>query len=98
MTPAFAIKLLSDLQITKLIAENHDIEKNVILQFVIRSFKVKTSFISRGCENLSNYILQKLFVNPHSNLDCSLAIKYQQASFRFSLFVLECLKSDFHLV
>ena len=90
--------LLSFLQITKLIAENHDIKKNVILQFAIRFFKVKTSFISCGCENLSNLILQKLFVNPHSNLDCSSAIKYQRASFQFSLFVLECLKSDFHLV
>jgi hypothetical protein len=42
ITPMFAMKLVSDLQITKLIAENHDIKKNIILQFAITSFKGKT--------------------------------------------------------
>ena len=42
ITPMFAMKLVSDLQITKLIAETQEIKKNVILQFAITSFKGKT--------------------------------------------------------
>ena len=42
ITPMFAMKLVSDLQITKLIAETQEIKKNVILQFSITSFKGKT--------------------------------------------------------
>ena len=78
MTPKFAMKLVSDRQITKLIAENHDIKKNIILQFAIISFKGKPSLISYRCENLSNLILQKFFVNPHSSFVYSSTIKCRQ--------------------
>jgi len=38
----FAMKLVSDLQITELIAETQEIKKNIILKFAITSFKGKT--------------------------------------------------------
>ena len=57
ITPMFAMKLVSDLQITKLIAETQEIKKNVILQFAITSFKGKTSLISCCCESLNNLTL-----------------------------------------
>ena len=52
ITPMFAMKLVSDLQITKLIAENHDIKKNIILQFAITSFKNKTFLLHMVVEIL----------------------------------------------
>lgn len=49
--PKVAIKLVSEFQTTKLIAENHEIKKHAIRKFVVNAPNVKASFFISSSDN-----------------------------------------------
>lgn len=51
IVPKVAIKLVSEFQTTKLIAENHDIKKQAILKFAVKALNVKASFFIYSSDN-----------------------------------------------